>query len=222
MNYENYFKNKRITLMGLGLLGRGVGDARFLASLGADLIVTDLKTEAELAPSVDQLKEFSNITFHLGGHRLEDFKDRDLVIKAPNTPLNSPFIAEAKKNNIPVRMSADLFAEFAGVPIIGVTGTRGKSTVSHLIAHILKTAGHSVLLGGNVQGVSNLSLLPQVTSDTTLVLELDSWQLQGFGEAKISPHISVFTTFFPDHMNYYGDDMKRYFADKAKYLFKSE
>ncbi len=112
--WKSYFSGKRITLMGLGLLGRGVGDAKFLAPLCAELIVTDLKNEAELADSLSQLKEFTNITFHLGGHRLEDFKDRDLVIKAAGVPLDSPFIAEAKKNNIPVRMSADLFMELFG------------------------------------------------------------------------------------------------------------
>ena len=71
----------------------------------------------ELASSVAELKEFPNITYQLGGHRLEDFKDRDMIIKAAGVPLDSPFIAEAKKNHIPVRMSADLFAELAGVPV---------------------------------------------------------------------------------------------------------
>ncbi len=64
------FKGKKITLMGLGLLGRGVGDAKFLATEGAELIVTDLKSQDELRPSLEQLKEFPNITYHLGGHRL--------------------------------------------------------------------------------------------------------------------------------------------------------
>ena len=63
--------------MGLGLLG-GVGDIRFLAACGADLIVTDLKSKEELAPSLAQLREFSNIRYALGEHKLEDFRDRDL------------------------------------------------------------------------------------------------------------------------------------------------
>lgn len=202
--------------MGLGLLGRGVGDAQFLAECGVELIVTDLKTEEMLKDSLAQLAPFKNITYHLGSHQLEDFKDRDLVIKAAGVPMDSPFVAEAKKNDIPVRMSADLFAEYAGVPIVGVTGTRGKSTVTHLIAHILKTAGKNVFVGGNVRGVSTLAALKDVTPDTIAVLELDSWQLQGFGEARKSPQISVFTTFYPDHMNYYKGDMGAYFADKAQ------
>lgn len=212
---KKYFQGKRITLMGLGLLGRGVGDARFLAKCGAELIVTDLKSESEQESSLKELRGFPNITFHLGGHRLEDFQNRDLIIKAASVPLDSKFIAEAKKNGIPVRMSTDLFVELSGVTTIGVTGTRGKSTTTYLISHILKSAGRKVLMGGNIRGMSTLEQIMEVTSDTTAVLELDSWILQGFGEAHLSPHISVFSTFMPDHMNYYHNDMESYFKDKA-------
>jgi UDP-N-acetylmuramoylalanine--D-glutamate ligase len=213
--YKVYFAGKKITLMGLGLLGRGVGDARFLAEMGAELIVTDLKSEHDLETSLALLKGFSSVTFHLGGHTVEDFQNRDLIVKAAGVPIDSPYITEAKKNNIPVRMSVDLFAELSEIPVIGITGTRGKSTVTECIAHILKSAKTDVLLGGNVRGVSTLSLLLDVRSNTIAILELDSWQLQGFGEAKMSPHIAVFSTFLPDHMNYYAGSMEAYFADKA-------
>jgi UDP-N-acetylmuramoylalanine--D-glutamate ligase len=215
MTHLTYFAGKRITLMGLGLLGRGVGDARFLAECGAELIITDLKTKEQLAASIEQLTQFPNITFHVGEHRLADFQNRDLIIKAAGVPLDSIYIAEAKKNHIPVRMSADLFAELAGIPVVGITGTRGKSTTTQMAARILKHAGTKVLLGGNVRGVSTLALLPEVTPDGVAVLELDSWQLQGFGEAKLAPHVSIFTTFYPDHLNYYKNDLEAYFADKA-------
>jgi len=201
--------------MGLGLLGRGVGDARYLAECGAELVVTDLKTREQLAESVAQLESFPNIAFVLGEHRLEDFRDRDMILKAAGVPLDSPYIAEAKKNGIPVRMSADLLAELSGVPVIGVTGTRGKSTVAHMVHAILKEAGKPVVLGGNVRGISNLALLTEATPEHITVLELDSWQLQGWGEAKMSPHIAVFTTLYQDHLNYYKDSPNTYLADKA-------
>ncbi len=215
MDASSYFRGKKITVMGLGLLGRGVGDARYLAECGAEIIVTDLKSRDVLAESVAQLESFPNITFVLGEHRFSDFRDRDLILKAAGVPLDSPYIAEAKKNNISVRMSADLLAELSGIPVIGVTGTRGKSTVTHMIAEILSVAGKPVLLGGNVRGVSNLQLLHKATPAHTAVLELDSWQLQGWSEAKMSPHIAVFTTFYPDHLNYYKNDLDTYLADKA-------
>lgn len=223
MDASAYFKGKKITVMGLGLLGRGVGDARYLAECGAELIVTDLKTKDVLADSVAQLESFKNVQFVLGEHRIEDFRDRDLILKAAGVPLDSPYIAEARKSDIPVRMSADLFAELSGIPIVGVTGTRGKSTVTHMIYAILKEAGRPVLLGGNVRGVSTLALLPEVTEKHIAVLELDSWQCQGFGEIKMSPHVAVFTTFFQDHLNYYHDDSDAYLADKAHiFLYQSE
>src|SRR3989344_3057456 len=102
MDYRDYFRGKKITVMGLGLLGRGLGDIEFLVACGADLIVTDLKTEPELAPSLESLKQFKNIKYTLGRHELADFRDRDLILKAPNAPLDSPFIAEASRQGIPI------------------------------------------------------------------------------------------------------------------------
>lgn len=195
--------------MRIGLLGRGVGDAAYLAKCGAEVLVVDDAPQEIMQPSVDALKEFKNIKFKFGKYDLDDFRTCDMVLKGAGTPLNSPEIAEAKKNGIPVRMSADLFAEISGVPVIGVTGTRGKSTVTHMLHAILKMAKKKVLLGGNVRGVSTLALLEEVTPEHIAVLELDSWQLQGFGEARVSPHIAVFTTLYPDHQNYYSRASER-------------
>ncbi len=201
--------------MGLGLLGRGVGDAKFLAEQGADLIVTDLKTEAELAPSVEMLRNFTNVTFHLGGHEMTDFKNRDFILKGPNVPIDSPYIAEARENHVPIKMSASWFAEIAQIPLVGVTGTRGKSTTTQMLFEIMRAAGMEVLLGGNVRGVSTLALLPSVAKNSIALMELDSWQLAGFGESAISPSVAVFTTLYPDHLNYYGS-MDSYLEDKAQ------
>lgn len=210
--------------MGLGLLGRGLGYTKFLAECGADLIVTDLKNSDQLATSVKVLSKFPNIKFVLGEHRLEDFRDRDMIIKNPGIPMDSVYIAEARKNNIPIEMDVSLFAKCApGVEIVGVTGTRGKSMTTNLIYEILKSQekslNKSVFIGGNVRGVATLPLLSKVKDGDILVAELDSWQLQGFGDSKLSPHISVFTNFMTDHMNYYRDNMDLYFADKAN-IFK--
>lgn len=229
-NYKQFFKGKKITVMGLGLLGRGVGYTKFLAEClsaqtgGADLIVTDLKTKEQLASSLKQLEKFRGIKFILGEHRLEDFKDRDMIIKAAGVPLDSIYINEAKKNDIPIEMDVSLFAKLApSVKIVGVTGTRGKSMTTTLIYEILKAnekfLKRKVFLGGNLRGVATLPLIKKVKEGDILVCELDSWQLQGFGDAKISPNISVFTSFMPDHMNYYKNSMEEYFEDKAN-IFK--
>ena len=223
-NYKNYFNNKKITIMGLGLLGRSIAYTKFLAECGAQLTVTDLKTKEQLTTSIKALSKFKNIKFVLGEHRLIDFKDKDMIIKSAGVSLDSIYIKEAKKNKISVEMDASLFAKLASdVTIIGVTGTRGKTMTTMLAYEILKAnekfLKRKVYLGGNVRGGATLPLLSKVKSGDIVVLELDSWQLQGFGEAKISPTISVFTTFMADHMNYYKDDMKKYFEDKAN-IFK--
>lgn len=218
MTYIDFFKGKRITMLGLGLLGRAVGDAEFLARLGAQLVVTDKKTHDELKESVLRLEQFPNVTFVLGEHRTEDFTNTDMVIKAAGVRLDSKEVAAAKAVGVPVYMSTALFAKFArehGAKIVGVTGTRGKSTVTHMIYRSLLLAGARVHLGGNVRGVSTLAQIPEVGTGDVVVLELDSWQLQGFGDVGLSPDVAVFTNLMPDHQNYYPD-MDTYFADKAK------
>jgi UDP-N-acetylmuramoylalanine--D-glutamate ligase len=218
--YAEYFYGKKVTVMGLGLLGRGVGDTEFLSENSAEILVTDMKNEQELAPSLATLAPFSGITYHLGAHNTPDFENRDFILKAAGVPYDSPYIAHAKALDIPVYMSAALVAHIVtkanlGVTIIGVTGTRGKSTVTQLVAHILASSGLRVFLGGNIRGMANLPLLKALEEGDYLVLELDSWQLQGFGDLKISPHISIFTSFMDDHMNYYKDNKELYFNDKA-------
>lgn len=217
MDASGYFRGKKITVMGLGLLG-GVGDIAYLAESGAELIVTDLKSEADAKPSLDVLARFSNIRYTLGRHDLADFRGRDLVVKAPGAPLDSPFVAEARKEGTPVTMWAALFSGFArevGATLVGVTGTRGKTTVTEMIAAILHAAGKHVIEGGNMRGTALLPRLAELSRDTVVLLELDSWKLQGFGEAHLSPHIAVFTTFFDDHLNYYQGDRDAYLTDKA-------
>ena len=167
--------------MGLGLLGRGIGVIKFLAECGAELIVTDLKTAIELGPSLQKLsklkKLYGAIKFTLGEHRLADFRGRDFIIRAPNAPLDSIYLAEARKNSIPVEMDASLFAKIAwqelgrdNLTIVGVTGTRGKSTVTHLLYEILKQLNPRTFLAGNVRGTATLPLLKKIIKGDTIVM----------------------------------------------------
>ncbi|MBI2039363.1 MAG: UDP-N-acetylmuramoyl-L-alanine--D-glutamate ligase [Candidatus Niyogibacteria bacterium] len=221
---NSYFKNKKITVMGLGLLGRGLGDVRYLAKNGAELIVTDLKTRKDLRESLAKLRGLRGVQYVLGKHRLGDFCGRDFILKAAGVALDSPYIAEARKRGIPVEMDESLFMQLAPpIVSIGITGTRGKTTATHLLYEILKApespivyTGRRTYLGGNVRGMATLPLLDDVRAGDAVVLELSSWQLQGLGDARISPNIAVVTNFMDDHLNYYHGDRDAYWRDKTQ------
>lgn len=215
------FTGKKVVIMGLGRLGGGIGTARFFAKHGADVLVTDLKNEEELQDSIEQLKEYTGIEYVLGKHREEDFLNADIILKNPSVPSSSPFIKLALTNNVVVEIAESLFMKLSPTSnIIGVTGTRGKSTTTQMIHDILKNAGKKVVLGGNIAGASTLELLDKIDESHYVVLELSSWMLEGFGWEQVSPKIAVITNIYPDHLNRYSG-MNEYVQDKKNiYLYQ--
>lgn len=202
--------------MGLGLQGGGVGAAEFFSQLGARVLVTDLRTKQELEESIIQLKK-EKIKFVLGQHRPEDFIDTDLVIKNPAIPANSKYLEIAKKNKVAIDTDVGIFFELCKGEIIGVTGTKGKSTVSSLIARFLRQKYNDVVLAGNIRD-SVLKKLKKINKESLVVLELSSWQLAGLRQHQKSPGCALITNFMPDHLNRYTD-MTQYLEDK-KEIFK--
>jgi UDP-N-acetylmuramoylalanine--D-glutamate ligase len=196
-------RGKRVLVMGLGLQGSGVAAARYAAQQGAIVRVTDMKSPEILAPSVRSLAGLP-IEFVLGTHRNEDFLWADLVIRNPGIPLSSPYLRLALEHGASIEMEIALFFLACPGRIIGITGTRGKTTTATLISRILYDSGLATVLGGNVEGVETLSLLPQITPETLVVLELSSWQLEGLAPRKISPPLAVMTNVYPDHLNTYN------------------
>ncbi len=217
MKYTESFVGKTITLMGLGSFAKGSGmsAAKFLAPRCKKLIVTDMKTRDELKKPLKSLAKFSNIVYRLGGHREADFIKTDLVVRNPDVPASSPYLALARKHKIRVDNDVTLFLRLYGVEhVIGVTGTRGKTTTTHLIHQMLLQHNPNAKIGGNV-GVSPLTFLNALKSGTPVVLELSSFLLHNFSGLRKSPHIGVWTNLYPDHLNKYKG-MKEYIADKQK------
>ena len=206
-------RGKRVLVMGLGLQGSGMASARYAAQQGALVRVTDMKTPEVLAPSVRALAGLP-IEFILGQHRYEDFQWADIVIRNPGVPASSPYLKAAREHGARIEMEIGLFFLACPGQIIGITGTRGKTTTSSLIYEILKASGRQTLLGGNVAGVETLSLLPQIHKETQVVLELSSWQLEGLEPHRISPAVAVMTNIYPDHLNTYHG-MEDYAEAKA-------
>lgn len=213
------FKGKKITVMGLGLHGGGVATVAFLSGLGAKVVVTDMKTKEELAPSLKKLEVLENVEYVFGQHRVEDFTSADMVIKNPSVPWTNKHIRLALEKKIPVEMDASLFFQLCKNPIVGITGTKGKTTTSALIFEILKEAGKNPVKAGSGQ-IAVLDKLKDLKGDSTVVFELSSWRLSALGRIKKSPHVAVFTNIYPDHLNYYKT-MEKYIADK-KYIFSNQ
>ena len=215
------FEGKKITVMGIGLNGGGIAAVRFLASLGAKVIATDIKSEKELKASLEKLKDLKNVTFVLGQHRMENFTNVDMIVKGPAVPWSSKHIQEALKRKIPVEMDSSIFFKLCKFPIIGITGTKGKTTTATLIAEILKVAGENVFTAGIGQKPV-LNLLSEIAKAKkgTVVFELSSWRLSGLHQVNLSPHIAVITNIHKDHLNYYGT-MEKYIADKI-YIFSNQ
>ena len=101
VNYQKYFENKKITVMGIGLLGRNIGDIKFLAKNGAEIIATDIKSKEKLKKSLRELKKFKNIKYTLDRHLVADFKNRDFILKGNGVSLGNKYIETAKNNNVP-------------------------------------------------------------------------------------------------------------------------
>lgn len=206
-------RGKRVLVMGLGLQGSGMAAARYAAQQGALMRVTDIKSPAILAPSVQALAGLP-IEFILGEHRNEDFIWADMVIRNPGIPLTSPYLQLAREHGASIEMEIALFFLACPGRIIGITGTRGKTTTTTLIHTIVRESGIPTVLGGNVTGVETLSLLPTITPETLVVLELSSWQLEGLAPHRLSPAVAVMTNIYPDHLNTYNG-MEDYAAAKA-------
>ena len=217
--YFEDLKNKKITIMGLGLNQGGLGVTRFLAKAGAQILVTDLKTKKELNPSLEKLKGF-NIKYVLGRHREEDFINTDLVIQNPAVPHNSQYLEIARKHKIPIKTDLDLFFHLCpSKNIIAVAGTKGKSTVSQLIYHIFKEAQKDIILAGNI-GISVLDILEKISPQTWVILEISTWQMEGIKDCKFRPQTAVLTNILPDHLDRYPN-YKEY-ARSEKLIFQHQ
>lgn len=209
-------KNKRVLVMGLGLHGGGLGVTRWLLKQGAHVTVTDLKKPNDLQPTLDALGNVP-VEFVLGEHRDSDFENADLIVRNPGVPRESRYLQMARERGIPIRMELGLFFEQlprGAAQVIGITGTKGKTTTTLMTGAILKRANPKTVVAGNLR-VSALELLDQIDADTPVVLEMSSFQLEEFQDLKTSPHIAALTNVYPDHLNRYRD-MDEYAWAKAQ------
>ena len=218
---DNFIANKKVLVAGLGILGGGVATCRWLLHHKAKLTITDLKTRKELKNSLKKLKSSrQKIRLVLGKHRKEDFQNNDVIIANPAMKFNNPYLQEARKKNRIVENEITIFFRFNTNPVIGITGTRGKTTTTNWIAYLLKGKFSQTIKGGNTPDSPVLSFLDKLKPKQPVVLELSCFQLELLQH--YSPHIAVITNLYRDHLNRYKT-MKNYARTKANiFLFQNK
>ncbi len=185
----------------IGLAREGTALARFLAERGIEVTVSDLKSEEELQESIEKLKDLP-IRYALGGHPSEILDDADTLFISPGVPLEAPIVAEAQRRGIPISSETKLFTELCPAPIIGVTGSSGKTTTVSLVGQMLKArpdraSGFRTWVGGNI-GRPLISRLEDIEPTDKVVMELSSFQLEIMAW---SPPIAAILNITPNHLD---------------------
>ena len=204
------FTDRRVTVMGLGRFGGGVAAVQFLLDRGAKVTVTDALPADELQESLSKIDVESLAGLHLGGHDPADVLSADLLIVNPAVRRDHPLLQLARETGVAMSSEMNLFWQLRRGPVVGVTGSNGKSTTAGLIHSVLKAGGLTTYLGGNIGG-SLLPSLDVMTPDDWAVLELSSFQLHDLDRLPSSPEIAVVTNFTPNHLDWHGcvDDYRR-------------
>ncbi len=231
------FQDAIVTVMGLGRFkqGSGVGAAKWLMRHGAQIVITDLKSEEELRESVEEItKWYSEYrktcvdcpiyppVFVLGEHHDEDFMNVDLVLQNPGVPRESEFVKIAKDHGISVESDVSLFLKYCPFPVISITGTRGKSTTTALLGEMLKQDNPKTVIAGNItrSPLEDLDWILKETQPVPIILEMSSWLLESVENIDVGPDIAILTNAFKDHLDRY-DSFDHYIQAK-KMIFKSQ
>ncbi len=201
--------------MGLGRFGGGLGVTRWLVEQGARVTVSDQAGADELAEPLSALAGL-DVTLHLGGHEQSDFTDADLVVVNPAVPFDSPYIRAARDAGVELTTEINLFLARCAAPVVGITGSVGKSTTTAMTGEILANV-KPTHVGGNI-GRSLLENLPEIKPGHVVVLELSSFQLSYLPLLAQSPHVALVTNLHPNHLDRHGN-MTDY-ADAKKNIFR--
>ncbi|HSD94489.1 MAG TPA: UDP-N-acetylmuramoyl-L-alanine--D-glutamate ligase [Syntrophales bacterium] len=190
---------KKILVIGLGKTG--IATARFAAAKGAIVTVSDEKREAELQEALGALAGLS-LRVSTGVADPAIVEGIDLVVPSPGVPPFNPIVREAERRGIPVLSEVELAWRFLRVPVIAITGTNGKTTVTTLIGHILSKAGKRAFVGGNI-GSPLIGYVGGPQDDEWAVIEMSSFQLQRIETFRA--RVAVLLNVAPDHLDYHAD-----------------
>jgi UDP-N-acetylmuramoylalanine--D-glutamate ligase len=188
-------KDKRVLVVGLGK--SGVASALFLKERGARVTVSDTKSGNELRNEIPSLLDHG-ITVETGGHGERTFRGQDLIVVSPGVPVDAPSLVQARAMGEAVIGEIELAAQFLPGPIVGITGSNGKTTTTTLTGEILTAGGLPTLVGGNI-GTPAISLAERAKRETVVVLEVSSFQLETIQTFR--PKVAVVLNVTPDHLD---------------------
>jgi UDP-N-acetylmuramoylalanine--D-glutamate ligase len=188
-------KDKRVLVVGLGK--SGVASALFLKAHGARVTVSDTKSGDELRNEIPALLDHG-ITVETGGHGERTFREQDLIVVSPGVPADAPLLKQARSLGGLVIGEIELASQFLPGPIVAITGSNGKTTTTTLAGEILATGGLPTLVGGNI-GTPAISLAERAKRETSIVLEVSSFQLETIQTFR--PKIAVVLNVTPDHLD---------------------
>jgi UDP-N-acetylmuramoylalanine--D-glutamate ligase len=191
---------KRVVVAGLGI--SGAWSARLLARVGARVTVSEMRPRGQLDPLLLADISTLGVTLEAGGHRKETFAEADLIILSPGVDHRGETVLAAKNKGIPVLGEMELASRWVRCPIIAVTGTNGKSTVTSFVGAMIERAGFKVFVGGNIGTPLAAYVVQGLTSDY-VVAEVSSFQLDTV--ACFSPHVALILNISPDHLDRYPD-----------------
>ncbi|HOF24768.1 MAG TPA: UDP-N-acetylmuramoyl-L-alanine--D-glutamate ligase [Anaerolineaceae bacterium] len=212
---ENWSGKKVIVI---GAARQGTALSRYLASKGAQVILTDMHSLDDLPANLPDLEKLG-IQLRLGGHPLELLEGADLVCVSGGVPLTIPFIQAALQRGIPLSNDSQIFLEACPAQVIGITGSSGKTTTTALVGLMaqkyfeMKQNGHRAWVGGNI-GNPLIEQVDQIDEDDLVVLELSSFQLELMTR---SPQIAAILNITPNHLDRHGS-MQAYIAAKSRIL----
>ncbi len=207
---NNTFANQRVTIIGMAREGTAL--ARFFTRGGAQVTISDMKGIADLADEIGQLAGLP-IQAVLRGHP-DDILDADVMYVSPGVPREIPIIEKAQQRGLPLSSETELFFELCPAPIIGITGSSGKTTTTTLIGEMLRVdRRRKIWVGGNI-GRPLIEHVGALKPHDWVVLELSSFQLEHLTR---SPHVAVITNLRPNHLDRHPS-YEAYKAAKANLL----
>jgi UDP-N-acetylmuramoylalanine--D-glutamate ligase len=191
------FKNKKVAVLGAGL--EGISSSTWLKNLGALVTIFDQKEEKDFEPEVLEKIKKLDVKTVFGRDSLNSLEGEEIIVRTPSVRPDIPPISKALTKGAVLTSNVKLFFDYCPAKIIGVTGTKGKGTTSTLIYKILKEAGKSAYLGGNI-GTAALDLLPDLKPTDFVVLELSSFQLFDLDK---SPFVAVVLMVTSEHLDWH-------------------